>query len=179
MRVRRRLPRWGNIHRWNCRAADMPPQTGCSKLRIQINYKIILTSHRCSNPLYLRTLRGETMKYPTLIRMAAFAMALAAAGGVSVRASVITLDLSATTRPDSPNAACSPTCTLGGDIVINNSTGAIVSADVTATGFSPTVGPFTINPVIFVAGFVANLTINDAAGDSLAITFPAATSGSL
>jgi hypothetical protein len=47
-------------------------------------------------------------------------------------------------------AACSPTCTIGGDIVINNSPGAanngFVSADVTTTGFSgptPPRHPFT------------------------------------
>jgi hypothetical protein len=51
--------------------------------------------------------------------------------------------------PVSPEAACAPTgCTLGGDIVINNgppAPGAVVLADVTASGFSPNVGPFTLN----------------------------------
>ena len=64
------------------------------------------------------------------------------------RADIITLHVSGTLTPDtSTGAACSPTCTLGGDIVIDNSAGAdnggFVSADVTAKGFSPSVGPFT------------------------------------
>ena len=61
------------------------------------------------------------------------------------RAGVITPDVSATLTPDF-GAACSPTCTLGGDIVINNSApapGEFSSAHIIATGFSPSVGPFT------------------------------------
>ena len=79
------------------------------------------------------------MKYPTLVRAAILAVALAAPGGVTVRAGVITLDVSATFVPGQGN--CNPTCTLGGDIVIDNSSGAanngFVSAEVTASGFSP------------------------------------------
>jgi hypothetical protein len=71
--------------------------------------------------------------------------AAALAGGAPARADVITLNVSASFTPIF-EAACSPTCMLGGDIVINNSTGAakggFVSANVTATGFVPGVGPF-------------------------------------
>jgi hypothetical protein len=76
-------------------------------------------------------------------------MALTAAGpaATKARADVITLDVSGTLTPSSTGAACSPTCTFGGDIVIDNSSGAansgFVSADATASGFSPSVGPFT------------------------------------
>jgi hypothetical protein len=50
------------------------------------------------------------------------------------RADIITLHVSGMLTPDtSIGAACSPTCTLGGDIVIDNSAGAdnggFVSAD--------------------------------------------------
>jgi hypothetical protein len=54
-------------------------------------------------------------------------LALAAAGlglgGAPARADVITFDVSGTMTP-TLNAACSPTCTLGGDIVFDNSAGA-------------------------------------------------------
>ena len=120
------------------------------------------------------------MKYPTLIRMAAFAMAFAAAGGVSVRASVITLDVSATTSPQFSAVSCSPTCTLGGDIVIDNTVGTVQSANVTATGFSPVVGPFTRNLGISnLSTLLTSLTIGDAVEDSLTIAFATPTLGSL
>jgi hypothetical protein len=77
------------------------------------------------------------------------AFAATALGGAPARAGVITLDVSATFSPVPPPGMCSPTCTLSGDIVINNSSGVanngFVSADVTASGFSPPGigGPFT------------------------------------
>jgi hypothetical protein len=89
------------------------------------------------------------MKRAELLRSGILAMALTAAGlaAAGARADVITLDVSGTLTSSSIAAACSPTCTVGGDIVINNSSGAansgFVSADVTASGFSPSVGPFT------------------------------------
>ena len=79
-------------------------------------------------------------------------------------------------------AACSPTCTLGGTIVINNSPpapGTIVSEDVTAAGFSPSVGPFTQNFGILAVGGLTRLTIDDSAGGILALLFSTATAGSL
>ena len=83
-------------------------------------------------------------------------------------------------------ALCTPTCKLGGDIVIDNSPsppppGAIHSADFTATGFSPSVaGPFTINPTIgiFSSAFTS-LSVADAAGDVLNLIFITPTPGSL
>jgi len=53
------------------------------------------------------------------------------------------LDVSGTLTPTLGVAACSPSCTLGGDIVINNTTGAVISTDVTMSGESPVTGPFT------------------------------------
>jgi len=120
------------------------------------------------------------MKYPTLVRTAILAMALAAPGGVTVRADVIKLDVSATLVPLTGN--CSPTCTLGGDIVIDNSSGAanngFVSAEVTASEFSPSVGPFIHFGGIMPSGGLTELTINDSnSGLTLAFTTP--TAGSL
>ena len=123
------------------------------------------------------------------LRTGIFAATFVAAGlaGGTARAGVITLDLSATAAPNSQTGAlCTPTCKLGGDIVIDNSPsppppGAIHSADFTATGFSPSVaGPFTINPTIgiFSTAFTS-LAISDAAGDVLNLIFVTPTPGSL
>jgi hypothetical protein len=66
------------------------------------------------------------------------------AGAGTARASDITLDVSATFSPFYGGSACSGSgCTLGGDIVIDNSSSAIISADVTFAGESPIAGPFT------------------------------------
>ena len=123
------------------------------------------------------------------LRTGIFAATFVAAGlaGGTARAGVITLDLSATAAPNSQTGAlCTPTCKLGGDIVIDNSPsppppGAIHSADFTATGFSPSVaGPFTINPTIgiFSSAFTS-LSVADAAGDVLNLIFVTPTPGSL
>jgi hypothetical protein len=59
-------------------------------------------------------------------------------------ADTVTLDLSGSLSPG-PDAgeACVPSgCTLGGDIVINNTTGTVISVDFTVAGASPSVGPF-------------------------------------
>src|SRR5271166_4066218 len=96
-------------------------------------------------------------------------LALAAAGsglnGAPARASLITFNVSGTVSP-ALNAACSPTCTLGGDFVFDNTPGAprmgIVSADITATGFSPSTGPFDGFAGIAAVAGLTQLTIEDA-----------------
>jgi hypothetical protein len=64
-------------------------------------------------------------------------------------AGVITLKVSAIPVPLGPTAGCSLCgCTLGGDIVINNSPpdpGKFISADISTPGFLPSVGPFKTN----------------------------------
>ena len=100
------------------------------------------------------------------------------------RAGIITLDVSGTMSPIAGlgAGACSPTCTLGGDIVINNSPpapGTILSEHVTATGFSPTVGPFTVNGGISGISGGVDLSIFDAAHDQLSLLFATPTAGSL
>jgi hypothetical protein len=101
------------------------------------------------------------------------------------RAGIITLDVSATMFPVIPLTGfdCSPTCTLGGDIVIDNSPGAtnpIISEAVTAKGFSPTVGPFTVNGGVSVSfSGLTSLLINDAANNGLSLLFATPAAGSL
>ena len=99
------------------------------------------------------------------------------------RAGIITLDVSATMSPVAGlGGACSPTCTLGGDIVIDNSLpapGTILSEHVTATGFLPTVGPFTVNGGISGISGGVDLSIFDAAHDQLSLLFATPTAGSL
>jgi hypothetical protein len=112
-------------------------------------------------------------------------LALAAAGqglsGAPARAAVTTFGVSGTMTP-TLNAACSPTCTLGGDIMFDNSAGAPhmgISADVTVTGFSPSTGPFTgFAGISAVSGFT-RLTIDDASGDFVDLVFSTPTAGSL
>ena len=115
-----------------------------------------------------------------------FAAALVAAGlaAAAARAGVITLDVSGTMSPSMGPTACSPTCTLGGNIVIDNSTGAansgFVSADVTASGFSPSAGPFTIFLGLVPESGSPNteLDLIDAADNELVLDFDAPTAGS-
>src|SRR5689334_17206699 len=108
----------------------------------------------------------ETSKY-----LCAGLMALAVAGlglgAAPARAGVITFNVSGTLTP-SLNAACSPTCVLGGDIVFDDSPGAPhmgISADIIVTGFSPGTGPFTGFAGIAAASGLTRLTIDDASGD--------------
>jgi len=120
------------------------------------------------------------MKPTALLRAGAIAIAFVMSGGAA-RAGVITLDVSATMFPLS--AVCSPTCTLGGDIMIDNSNGAansgFVSADVTAAGFVPSVGPFTEFFGIAASGSLTRLEMHDSASDVLIFLFSTTTPGSL
>ena len=99
------------------------------------------------------------------------------------RAGIITLDVSGTMSVAAGfGVACSPTCTLGGNIVIDNSPpapGTILSEHVTAMGFSPAVGPFTVNGGISGISGGVDLSIFDAAHDQLSLLFATPTAGSL
>jgi hypothetical protein len=123
------------------------------------------------------------MKRSKLVRIGILAMTFAAAGlGASTEAAhagVITLDVSATMSPGGFPASCSPACILGGDIVINNTTGAVVSENVTATGFSPSVGPFTNNQGIGNAFPLTVINIDDSRRDTLQLVVATPTAGSL
>jgi hypothetical protein len=101
--------------------------------------------------------------------------------GLPARAGLVTLDLSASAAPGiGSTATCSPVCTLGGDIIFDSTTGIISSADVTTTGFSPSVGPFTVSPSVGIFSAVyTTLNVGDAAGDALRLVFSTSTPGSL
>jgi hypothetical protein len=112
-------------------------------------------------------------------------LVLAAAGlglsGVIARADVTTFDVSGTMTP-TLNAACSPTCMLGGDFLFDDSAGAPhhgISADVTVTGFSPSTGPFTGFAGIGAVSGLTELTLDDASGDFVQLVFSTPTAGSL
>jgi hypothetical protein len=85
-----------------------------------------------------------------------------AVGAPYASADIVTLDLSGSLTP--AGEACSPSgCTLGGDIVINNTTGTVTSVDFTVAGESPSVGPF--NTFIEFVAIGSTLVTNDSAGD--------------
>ena len=90
------------------------------------------------------------------------------------------LDVSGTLTPTLGVAACSPSCTLGGDIVINNTTGAVISTDVTMSGESPVAGPFTqfvgISPV---SGLTDLSIVSPGINSGLTLVFATPTAGSL
>jgi hypothetical protein len=99
----------------------------------------------------------------TAVLVAAMAVACLGAGAGTAHADVITLDISGILTPftdNVANASCSSSgCTLGGDIVINNTTGTLVSADVTMAGESPLVDPFTDTVVVDVVEGTAAIII--------------------
>jgi hypothetical protein len=79
-----------------------------------------------------------------LLRAGMFAVATGTVGVATAHANVTTFQVSGSLIPQAGSANCTSSgCTLGGEIVINDATGAVISADVTATGFLPSMGPFT------------------------------------
>jgi hypothetical protein len=71
------------------------------------------------------------------------AVLLGAGAGVA-RADDITFNVSGSLIVGSSSgASCPSPCTLGGTLTINKLTGAVISADITMSGESPTVSPFT------------------------------------
>jgi hypothetical protein len=95
-------------------------------------------------------------------------------------ADTVTLIVSGSLSPGL-NAACSGSgCTLGGDIVIDNTTGAVISVDVTISGESPSVGPFTVTSGIFAPAGGTLLTLGDGNPfNSLRLVLTTPTQGSL
>jgi PEP-CTERM motif len=99
-------------------------------------------------------------------------------------ADVITFNVTGTLAPDKGIASCSPVCTLGGNIVIDNTLGTVLSANVSVAGETPTEGPFnTYFPFLGSGGGIpgANTTleIDDAASDGLRFYINTPTSASL
>jgi hypothetical protein len=122
------------------------------------------------------------MRRTLLISLTVLLMAI---GAPTLKADVVTLDVSATLTPAVGGGSCSISgCTLGGNIVIDNSLPgpnpfAIKSVDVTISGESPLVGPFTGS---FSLGIVSGLTsigLVDSSFDSLFLDFPTPTPFSL
>jgi hypothetical protein len=108
------------------------------------------------------------------------AVLLVAIGAPNAHADTVTLDVSGSLAPNGGTASCSGSgCTLGGDIVINNTTGAVISEDVTMSGESPTVGPFTVDLGIKGPGGFTELQIGDSGGNLLDLFFVTPTAGSL
>jgi hypothetical protein len=71
-------------------------------------------------------------------------------------------------------------CTLGGDIVIDNTADTFISANVTMAGETPSVGPFTMHLLGPVPIFgITEINADDSVGSSLGLFFPTPTSGSL
>jgi len=109
----------------------------------------------------------------------AIALACLGASAGIARADTVTLDVSGILSPVVPITACSVSgCTMGGTLVIDNTTNNVLSGDVTISGESPTVGPFTS----FEGGQAFGLTsvgMQDLGGDFLFLFFPTATPGSL
>jgi hypothetical protein len=123
------------------------------------------------------------MKSAKLLCTGVFAATIAAAG-MTARADVITLDVSATETAVSGGAACTGTCTLGGHFVIDNTAGTVLSGsgdlNITASGFSPSVGAFTTNNSIASSGGLTVLHFTDSAvDDELILEFSTPTPGSL
>ena len=82
------------------------------------------------------------------VRNNLFVLALAVMGlcltASVARADILTLNVTGAVVPAKGAASCTPTCTLSGNIVLNNTAGSIVSANVDVTGDSPDQGIFTL-----------------------------------
>jgi hypothetical protein len=110
------------------------------------------------------------------------AAASIAMGCGSARADIITFDVSGTMKPLFGSASCAVGgCLLGGDIVIDNVTGNVISANVTTTGFSPAEGPFTNPSSLHTSGGFTDLEIATAPTFTaeIALLFTTPTLGSL
>ena len=76
------------------------------------------------------------------------AVLLAVIAAPYANADTVTFDASGSLTPEGAGGLCSPSgCTLGGDIVINNTTGTVTSIDITVAGATvngttQSVGPF-------------------------------------
>jgi hypothetical protein len=92
----------------------------------------------------------------------------------------VTLGVSGSLAAVNSPGTCPVTgCTLGGDIVINNTTGAVISEDITMSGESPSVGPFsTFVSLIPILG-ETRLALVDSSGNFIDLFFATPTAGSL
>jgi hypothetical protein len=125
------------------------------------------------------------MKQAQLLCVGMLAFAIAVMAGVTARADVITLQVLGflSPAPGFSGSCASTGCTIVGDIKINNVTGAVLSADVTAAGFSPGVGPFTAPSAPHPISGGPSLTVLEigtaSSTSEVALIFPTQTGGSL
>ena len=127
-------------------------------------------------------MKGNLFRVPILV--AALAVACLGFGAGTTRADTITLNVSGTLSPFDGASCGSAGCTFGGTLVINNSPGAansgLVSVDITMSGESPTVGPFTSLPLVQTAGSTAtSVNAYDTSFNNVALIFATPTAGSL
>jgi hypothetical protein len=99
----------------------------------------------------------------------------------TARADDVTLDVSGSLSPGGSVSCSGSGCTLGGTLVIDNTAGTVLSADVTMSGESPTVGPFTdvISAGIGGSLGLTDIGLGDASDDLLSLVFSTPTEGSL
>jgi hypothetical protein len=107
------------------------------------------------------------------------AVLLGAGAGVA-RADDITFIVSGSLAIGSPGSSCASPCTLGGTLTINNVTGALVSADITLSGESPTYGPFTTYQTPYPTSFEGSslLDLYDSVSDVMVLHVSNPTPGS-
>ena len=82
----------------------------------------------------------KTAKYALAIALGVVALVAPQAAW----ADTVTLDLSATIASENPTFTCASSgCTLSGTLVLDNTAGTVLTADISINGESPTLGPFT------------------------------------
>lgn len=105
---------------------------------------------------------------------------LLGAGAGIARANTVTLDATGTlTAINSPGSCSATGCSLGGDIVIDNATGAVLSSDITMSGETPSVGPFSTFVSVILSVGETRLALDDSSGDFIDLYFVTPTPGSL
>jgi PEP-CTERM motif len=96
--------------------------------------------------------------------------------GAAAMATDVTLDVSGTLNGVNGGSCAAGGCMLGGTLVFDSTSGNVVSTDVTLTGETPTIGPFT--SLAAVSGSTT-LQLGDASSDVMYLTFTTPNAGSL
>ena len=117
------------------------------------------------------------MRKSLWIMLAALVVAI---GAPNAHGDSVTFDVSGTLVPSTGSATCGAGgCTVGGTIVIDPTTGNIISENVTFSGESPMVGPFTVSGGVSAIIGGVELLISDSKGVPLEMLFDTPTTGSL
>jgi hypothetical protein len=113
-----------------------------SSARLSASWAIPATKEE-NLEIYERTPMLSLLKTSAAVLCLVFVLFLAAP---YAQADDVTFAVSGTLTPNGGSAACgSSGCTVGGDVVIDTTAGTMTSGDITVTGASPVLGPFTIN----------------------------------